>query len=355
MVRALLGLAALAWIIASPAAAESKLFAPDAPALRITLTAPFPTLARESKNVAKSGLKSYPATLTLTDPAGGAQSFPIQLRARGISRRKVYCNIPPIMLTFDKAAMRGSVFHGQHHLKLVVYCRNLPDFEQRVMLEYLVYKIYNLITPMSLRVRAAEVTYRDSPTASGVTRFGYLIEDIGSVAGRNNREELKGPSHVVSLAQLDPHATTRAALLEYMIGNLDWEFLASAVGETCCHNTRLLAAPGATPATARDVVPVPYDFDFSGFVDAPYAGPPEGIPIEKVTDRFFRGYCAMSGEIPSVAQEYLARRADMRALIDNQPGLSPGFRDKTDRFMDGFFAVLTDPARLQSQLVRHCR
>jgi hypothetical protein len=140
-----------------------------------------------------------------------------------------------------------------------------------------------------------------------------------------------------------------------MIANLDWEFLASAPGQKCCHNIRLVAAPGATAATARAVTPVPYDYDFSGFVDAPYAGPAPGIPIESVTDRYFRGFCAQSGEIPAVAAEYLARRADMHALIDNQPQLTPRFRDKADRYLDGFFAVLEDPGRLQSQLVRHCR
>jgi hypothetical protein len=346
-----LGLVALAWILAAPAMAADRLF-PDAAPLHITLTAPFPTLVRE----AKSSLKPFPATLTLTDPAGAAQSFAIQVRARGLFRRKSgSCAFPPILIEFDKEAMRGSLFHGQKKLKLVTYCSPPPDYEQRIVLEYLIYKLYNLITPMSFRVRAAEVTYRDSPASPGITRFGFLIEDIHALAERNQAEELAAASHQVSLGQLDARATTRAAVLEYMIANLDWEFLASAPGQKCCHNIRLLAAPDASPATARAVTPVPYDFDFSGFVDAPYAGPPPGIPIERVTDRFFRGYCAMSGEIPSVAQEYLARRGDMKALIDNQPLLTAAFRDKTDRFMDGFFAVLDDPARLQTQLVRHCR
>jgi hypothetical protein len=63
----------------------------------------------------------------------------------------------------------------------------------------------------------------------------------------------------------------------------------------------------------------------------------------------------MSTEVPSVAQEYLARRAALMALIDNQPQLTQKFRDKADHFMDGFFAVLNDPERLQAQVVKHCR
>lgn len=350
LTKAFWAIVALAWAIGSPTMAANPLFADEAP-LRISLTGPFRTLTNE----AKYSLKPYPATLTVTDGAGAAQTLPIQVRARGATRRKYYCEFPPIYLLFDKAAAKGSLFHGQRRLKLVAYCQRAPDFEQRVRLEYLVYKLYNLITPMSFRVRAAEVTYRSSPADAGFTRFGYLIEDIRSVAGRNDREEVKGPSRVVSMAQLDPHATTRAAMLEYMIGNLDWDFLAASAGETCCHNSRLLAAPGARPATARDVAPVPYDFDLTGFVNPSYALPPKGFPIETVTERFFRGYCAMDGEIPSVAAEYLARRADMRALIDREPGISASVRDKTERYLDGFFDILADPARLQSQLIRHCR
>ena len=336
--------------MAAPAMAADHLFTDDAP-LHITLTAPFPTLVGR----AKYSTNPFPATLTLTDQAGAAQSFPIQVRARGISRRKVYCAFPPILLEFDKQATHGSLFHGQKKLKLVTYCKPPADYEQRIVLEYLAYKLYNLITPMSLKVRAAEVTYRDSPASPGITRFGYLIEDVRDLAERNHGEELTAASHQVSLAQLDARAATRAALFEYMIGNLDWEFLASAPTEKCCHNIRLVAAPGATPATARAAAPIPYDFDSTGFVDPPYAGPPPGIPIEALTERYYRGYCPLNPEIPAVAAEYIARRADMKAVIDSQPQLTPKFRDKTDRFLDGFFAVLEDPGRMQSQLIRHCR
>ncbi|HEY1878808.1 MAG TPA: hypothetical protein VGG68_02630 [Caulobacteraceae bacterium] len=352
MIRAFLGLLVLAaWMVAAPAAASPDLFADGAPPLHLTITAPFGALASK----AKYSLDPYPATLAVTDAAGASLSFDIHVRPRGISRRKMYCAFPPLFLLFDKTAMHGSLFHAQNELKLVTYCSPPADYEQRIMLEYLVYKLYNLITPMSFRVRPAEVTYRNGPTDRGVTRFGYLIEDVHNVAARNDRKEVKGPSHVVSLAQLDAHATTRVTLLEFMIGNLDWEPLASAAGEKCCHNIRLLAQPEATPATASMVTPVPYDFDSTGWVDPPYARPPEGVPIDSLTQRYYRGFCAQNGEISAVAQEYRARRADMRALIDNQPGLTAAFREKTDRYLDGFFAVLDDPTKLQTQVLRHCR
>jgi hypothetical protein len=344
-------LVAMAWIIASPAAAQSRLFSDDAP-LQLVLTAPFPALVR----TAATAPTPYPATLALKDGASAPQTFAVQLQARGYSRRTAgFCRFPPLWLRFDKKSVHESVFRGQHKLKLVTYCRTDPDYEQRIVLEYLAYRLYNLVTPISFKVRAAEVTYRDGDSDPGLTRFGYLIEDANDVADRNGRDELTAASHAVSARQLDPHAAARAALFEFMIANQDWEFLAATPGSDCCHNTRLIAARDAKPATASAVAPLPYDFDWSGLVDAPYAGPPPGLPIDKNTDRYYRGYCVSTGELPSVIDEYRARRADMMTLINSEPHLNPQFRAKAARFIDGFFTLLDDPGRVQRELIKHCR
>jgi len=348
-----LGLVALAWMAASPAAAKPQLFDDGAPPLQIVITAPFPALVR----AAPISTKPFPATLSVTDGDGPAQSMPIQVSARGHSRRiGDYCTFPPLWLKFDKASAKGTLFHGQHKLKLTTYCRPGPDYEQRIVLEYLVYRLYNLLTPMSFRARAAEVTYKNADgRGDAVTRFGFLIEDIDGVADRNDRDRLKAMTHQVRAAQLDAHATARAALFEYLIGNQDWEFLASSPGVECCHNVRLIAARGATPASASAVVPIPYDFDSTGFVDPPYGETPPGLPIERLTQRFYRGYCVSSGEIASVADEFRAHRAQMVAVINGEAQLNEAFRVKTTHFVDGFFAVLDDPARLEREITRRCR
>ena len=340
-------LAAIVWVVASPAMAKARLFSDDAP-LRLVITAPFNEIAK-GKYTDK---KAYPATVAVAD----GPAIPIELRARGYTRRTAgFCSFPPLSLKFDKTTAHGSVFQGQHRLKLVTYCRPAPDYEQRVILEYTAYRLYNLITPISFQVRSAEVTYRTGAGDAGVTRFGYLIEDVSDVADRNQLELLTAGPRQLTAAQLDPHAAARAALFEVMISNLDWDFLAGPVGQDCCHNSRPIAAPGATPANARGIAPLPYDYDFSGFVDSPYATPPEGMPVERTTDRYSRGYCASTGEIASVIDEYRARRADMMALVNGEARLTPPFRDKTARFMDGFFALLDDPARVQREIVKRCR
>jgi len=351
MIRAFrFGIAALACALAFPAAAQSRLFSDDTP-LKIVLSAPFPALVR----AAKTSMNPYPATLTVTEGAQPAQTLPIQVRARGLTRRTAgFCEFPPLQLQFgEKATLKSTVFRGQHKLKLVTYCRDHADFEQRIMLEYLAYKLYNVITPMSYRVRPAQVTYRSNDKDAGVSRFGYLIEDLDDVAERNHAKPLTLASHQINATQFDAHAAGRAALFEYMIGNLDWDFLAGPKGAECCHNSRFIAADDKAPL--QGVVPIAYDFDFSGFVDSPYAGPPEGLPVTKLTQRLYRGYCVSSGEIPSVIKEFQGHRAEMMALINGDPRLEPRFKGKAARFMDGFFTLLDDPARVQKEIVQHCR
>jgi hypothetical protein len=68
-------------------------------------------------------------------------------------------------------------------------------------------------------------------------------------------------------------------------------------------------------------VPVPYDFDWSGLVDAPYAGPPEGIPIQNVRQRNYRGYCAHQAEAGAFAATVVPRRAEFISLFASIPGL----------------------------------
>ena len=348
---AVLVLAAAAPLVAAgPAAAQSRLFSAETP-LQLTLTAPFTAL----NSAKKTKLDPYPATLAFREGADAPVSLPIEVRSRGISRRiGGFCTFPPLQLRFaDKAALKGTVFKGQKKLKLVTYCQDRDDYEQRIMLEFLVYRLYGTLTPMSYRVREAQVTYRNGDKDGGVTRFGYLIEDAGDLAERNSVQLLTLKSRQLTAQQFDQHAAARAALFEYMISNLDWDFLAAAAGQECCHNSRFVAASDAAPL--KGVVPLIYDFDFSGFVDAPYAGPPEGIAVQSVRDRFYRGYCASSAEVPAVIEEFKGRRAEMTALINGQPRLEPKVRAKTTRFLDGFFAILDDPAKVQTQIVKHCR
>ncbi len=333
---------------ATPATAQSRLFSEDTP-LTLSIDAPFNTLVRAAKN----STAPHPATLTIHPTTGAPQPFPLQISARGFTRRTGdFCVFTPLKLDFDRPAMQGTLFQGQNKLKLVTHCRPQPSYEQLLVLEYTSYRLYNAITPLSFRVRPAQITYHDNEgRRADVTRFAFLIEDADAMAKRNGRVELEVLPNQVSSAQLDPQATALLALFQLMIGNLDWEFVAGPPGDNCCHNGKIIAREGATSGH----IPVPYDFDFSGFVDAPYAVPPDIINVQSVRSRYYRGLCRTNDQLPAAAALLRDRRAAFAAVISGETRLSDANRERSQRYLDDFFELLDNPTRFEREVVRRCR
>jgi len=332
--------------LATPARAQTRLFSDNTP-IAISISAPMTTLIHR----AIRSTDPFPGSLTLE---GEANAFPLQISARGMSRRVGgICSFPPIKLDFQTPTLAGTLLEGQGGLKLVDPCQPGQSYEQLVVLEYLAYRLYNVITPVSYRVRAVRVTFHDSDGHRGDdTHFGYLIEDVHDVAHRNHLHELHLGSNGLSAAQLDGTAASREALFEYMISNLDWDPLSAQQGGTCCHNSKLLALDANAPSAAA---PVPYDFDYSGLVNAPYAVPPERLPVYNVRTRYFRGYCRFNPELAGVISEYQAHKADLFAVIDNEPALIESRKRDAHAYLQQFFDILDNPAAVQSNLSGHCR
>src|SRR4029079_18671791 len=129
---------------------------------------------------------------TLTDPGG--QALTVALSPRGITRRATdICDFPPLHVRFASAPPASSMFAGQKSLKLVTHCRSGASFQQYVLLEYAAYRMYNVLTPHSFRVRLANVDYRGADGRPIVSRIGYFIEDLGDVAKRNGTKETHAP------------------------------------------------------------------------------------------------------------------------------------------------------------------
>jgi len=137
----------------------------------------------------------------------------------------------------------------------------------------------------------------------------------------------------VAIQQIEPGSAARFAVFEYMISNYDWSMRAGPAGTECCHNGRLMSsgAPGEL------LTAVPYDFDYSGLVDAPYAVPPEGLPINDVRQRNYRGYCMHLSQARGLAAQLSSRRGEFLGLFAIIPGLSPGTQAKAAGYLQGFF------------------
>ena len=208
----------------------------------------------------------------------------------------------------------------------------------------------NALTPVSLRVRLARIDYVDEGSRQPIaSRLGFLIEDTDDAARRNGLTEVELRERI-PVDRLDPRAAARTAMFNYMVGNLDWAMNAGPPGDTCCHNTKLFGAS----ATASGLVPVPYDFDYSGLVNAPYAVPPAQVPVRSVRQRRYRGFCAHNAEAQAAAVEFLSRRAIILAALNEVPELAPGPRQSAASWLNGFFEDIATPADVERNLLRNC-
>jgi len=315
------GLVLAGWATAANAAQPTPLFASDAP-IQVTIRGPMGTLASNRAEVPR------PATMIVD-----GVTYPITLSPRGITRKmNDICDFPPLRVTLTQAAPPGSLFQHQRRLKLVTHCKRSADFQQKVLLEYSAYRIFNLMTPLSFRARLANIDYQDETGKPYMSRVGFFIEDFDDVAKRNGMKDAHQGS-LVPLQSLDAAAGGRFAVFEYMISNYDWSMRAATKGDECCHNGRLLTgAPGSL------FVPVPYDFDYSGLVDASYATPPDGMHIDNVRQRAYRGYCAHTAQARAFAAQIAPRRAEFIGLFATIPGLDTRNQARSASYIQDFFA-----------------
>jgi hypothetical protein len=323
----------------------AKLFSTET-TLEVTLTAPWNDIVRKKKNQ-----KPYPAKLEYRDESGQTVTLDLTVARRGIKRQEA-CKFPPIRLQFEKETVAGTTFRGQKKLKLVTHCERATDYDQYYVLEMLAYKMYNLLTDYSFRVRPLQVTYVDSENGKEVdTRFAFLIESHGDVAKRNDLHKIDIPK--ISHKRLDPKPTAMFSLFMYMIGNVDWSALIGHDPDECCHNVKLI---GPEPLTDTDfVIPVPYDFDSAGLVDAEYAAPPDGLPINRVTQRLYRGYCIQNDELEAVRQQTLDQDSALLALIENESRLTDKSKKKALKYMGDYFEIAKDPGEFKEEVLDECR
>jgi hypothetical protein len=238
---------------------------------------------------------------------------------------------------------KGTIFARQERLKLVTPCWSGRDeYEQYILAEYLLYRVYNLLTPLSFRARLLHITYEDTTAKplSPVSTHAFFLEENDAMAARNGGKILKAKG--ATREDLDARQADLVALFEYLIGNTDWSVPA-------LHNIHLVQTYDGK------VYPVPYDFDFSGAVDTPYSTPDSALPIKSVRQRLFRGYCISPADAAPVVALFNERRAAIYALYDSLPALDRKVAERTRRYFDQFYKTINDEGRLKGEVAQACR
>ena len=332
-------------LIAAPAfGKQDPLFESDE-MLEVTIKAPFKRILRT-----RSLEDEEQGTLAFTDSDGSAHEFNIKIRARGKSRLDPNtCNFPPIRLNFKRSETRNTLFENQDKVKLVSHCKgDSVVYTQSLLREYLVYRMFNILTDNSFRVRLLKVTYEDSEIdRSPQTEFGFLIEHKKRLG---KRIDAKPVERIGSIQVHELHADfmNLISVFHYLIANVDFSSFASADNQVCCHN-HVLFGEGK-----EHYYSIPYDFDMSGFVSAEYATPNPRYGLRRITQRFYRGRCENNQYIADNLALLSDKRDEITTLVDSFPHLSKYSRKLTGRLIGEFYKIVDDPRLVEKRLIERC-
>jgi hypothetical protein len=283
----------------------------------------------------------HPLQLIYAKPGGEQVALPVDVKTRGHFRKlKGNCVYPPLLLNFSKTeALKSSIFKGQSKLKLVMPCVG----DDYVVREWLVYKLYNLVTPYSFKARLVKVKLEDSLNKKTVAPFyGLLLEEEKEMAKRNGQIPVE--RKLLKPEQTYEEVFLNMSVFQYMIGNTDWSVQYQ-------QNIKLIAED----STSLIPIPVPYDFDHSGLVNAPYARPTEELEMNTVRDRRYRGYCIRDMKTFDSAIALFNRlKDDFYKTYTGCNLLDDKYKKSTLKYLDEFYLTINNASEMKKAFGYPC-
>jgi hypothetical protein len=266
----------------------------------------------------------------------------VRLKSRG-EFRNGFCTFPPIRLNFSKSDFQKPDIKKIGKIKLVTHCQS--GNEDYLFKEYLIYKLYNVLTDSSFRVRLAEIDYISTSQKNKIIRsYGFLIEPLELLAERINATEVESPA--LNQKTIIPEMMDRVAIFNYMIGNTDW----SVPGQ---HNCKVLS--GKSFENPGLGMLIPYDFDYSGLVNANYAIPIEGLGIDKVTQRRYLGICRTEESFAKALKEFTDKKQEFYKVINEFQYLSEKDKKGMISYLDGFYHSMEDIDGIVNIFTHECK
>lgn len=255
----------------------------------------------------------------------GEQSFDVKMEVRGRFRRRS-CAIPPIKLHLNKQGLRNFGFNTNNDFKLVTHCTDDAAGREALVKEELVYELYRQLNPTaSFRTRLVTINYVDTKDGATTTNYAIIIEDADELKTR------LGATTNSNLYNVSANAVTNeveVSLFQYMIGNTDFSF-------TMQRNLKLMKQK----RTGRYLA-VPYDFDFSGLVNASYARPNRQAGQHKITDRAFVWEFDQAADVASVSEKFMAKKDTTLNTVANFPNLSEESKKEITKYLKEFYREL---------------
>ena len=282
----------------------------------------------------------HPILLQYSGVDSNQVAIPIRVKTRGHYRKqKGICTMPPLLLDFAQEKVKNSLFANQQKLKLIVSCAG----DDYVIKEYLVYKLYNLITGKSFRNRLALVTFEDSAHRRKTeTHYCFLLEDEKEMAARNGCFVIK--KQMVNMRATNLNEFRKMAVFQYLAGNTDW-------GVSFLQNIVLI-----TKDSLMAPYTVPYDFDQAGIVDAPYAIPHPELDIPSVRMRLYRGFCENDlNNFSSTFALFNQLKPEIYKVYDSCSSVSSGYLKYVKRYLDAFYKTINNAREIKTEFGSPCK
>ncbi len=259
----------------------------------------------------------------------------LKVSSRGNTRKR-HCDFPPLKFNFKKMALYDKGLNRFDHYKLVTHCKEDEMSENVLLREYLVYKLYQALTPNSLNAVEIKIRYEDNENKiPAIEKHAFLIEPIEELCLREEVNHLDDPN--LKLKSIHAEQYKLFTLFQYMIGNTDWNLSKR-------HNLKLVQKKDESP------IPIPYDFDYSGFVNAPYARPHPQLPIKNIRERLFQ-YRGGDRDFTNVIQLFKDKKQALFNICNQFEYLDEANRKDMVNYLTSFYKIIEDPALLQEKLV----
>jgi len=277
----------------------------------------------------------YPALLTLAD----GKSFQVKIKPKGKYRRKV-AEVPPLKIKFTKKSLQAEGLDTLNEVRLVLPCYDNILGDELIIREYLTYRMFEKLTGASVRARLVKLTLRDTHVEkSRKVMYAILLEDNEETAARLNGAIVEQYGLPVDSTIL--YQTALVAMFEYMIGNTDWDI-------SMMRNVRLVRS-----AESGKILVIPYDFDFSGFVSAPYASPASESGLLTVRDRYLMANGINREALRRATQILKSAKPDLYAICRSKL-ISRDSSLELMGYLDTFFEQITEtddvPVRMRVTL-----
>jgi hypothetical protein len=267
----------------------------------------------------------------------------ITIRPRGLSRKRV-CLFPPIKLNFPKEKAVTKQMEEFNKIKLVSDCKKSGPAEQFLLSEYMIYKMLNIITDYSFKVRLIHVTYIDTGGKyKPDSKYAFIIENKKQMAERLDAMAIDLKS--IRDEYMEKTTLINTYIFEYLVGNTDWSVPAS-------HNIQFLKS---NDAVKTEPYIVPYDFDLAGIVNADYAFPNPELGIKSVRDRLYMGICLPESDIKEGLKVYLEKKDEIYALYQNSDLLDKENKRSSIMYLNEFYDIIENEDKLAQHIFTACK